>query len=634
MKIPKEILLGFFLTFEVVRWTNQYTLFLILTVTALLRFWRFWEIPFTHDEFSVLLRLNYENLSDLIQQGVKELDTHPAGNQVFMYLWTGVFGTNEFVFKLPYILMGIGSIYLIYLIAKKLSNESTGLIAAAIACGMQYTVMHGQIARPYISGLFLCLMLFLYLIKMAQDGDGKFWKNLFLFSFFGSLCAYNHHFSLLQAALIGISGFYFLAKKYWWKYCLSGVFIFVLYSPHLSIFFYQLKKGGVAEWLAPPETDFLWQYFRYIFNYSWFFLFTGIALFFWGLKNVFSLKWMESLLFFGLFFIPFFIGYFYSIHVNAVLQFSVLIFGFPFLLLGMLRGIEPLSRWLNLILVCFILSLGSFTLVFNRQHYSVFYESVFYEPLKVAQALPENVPVLIDSNGEISTYMYHKMGVENRINRLDKFKTPSSFLTFLDSTANKSNQFFFSEMDFTSGNYLAYIRDIYPKTTEKKNLFLGSYYLLSKNGKQEAAPFKKIPMKFNSEGLFYLDSLTEWGPGLAFEYKSLKLNKNDLIDIALKIENTLSYQDALIVCQISSDTGVIHWSASRLGDWISQKRMQQQALTFHHTVKLSSLNLDRIKNPQVKIFLWNKGRKEILIRDFSIYLQVGNPILYGLIEEI
>ena len=140
------------------RFTNKLLLVLIIIVGTVLRFYNYGEIPFTHDEFSALSRLNFDNFNDLIEKGVK-IDAHPAGVHVFMYYWTTFFGSAEWVVKLPFTVIGTLSIFLIYLIGKNWFNETVGLISASFITSIQFTVIYSQIARPYISGLFFSLLM-------------------------------------------------------------------------------------------------------------------------------------------------------------------------------------------------------------------------------------------------------------------------------------------------------------------------------------------------------------------------------------------------------------------------------------------------------------------------------------------
>src|SRR5690554_1470642 len=253
--------------------SNQWILIIILVISVVLRMFNFSDIPFTHDEFSALDRLDYDSFSALINEGVK-IDGHPAGVQVFLYYWTKLFGFSEQALKFPFIVFGILSVYLTYLIGKRWFNETVGLLSAATVSCLQFTVMFSQIARPYISGLLFSLLMVYYLTRLIQQPEKKFWRNGFLFVIASTLCAYNHHFSLLFAAIVGISGAFFIKKQFLWRYVLLGLGIFILYIPHLSIFFYQLNLGGIEAWLAKPEPDFVLHFISYIFNHSWIFIST------------------------------------------------------------------------------------------------------------------------------------------------------------------------------------------------------------------------------------------------------------------------------------------------------------------------------------------------------------------------
>ena len=70
------------------KFTNKTILLLILIVASALRIYNIFSIPFSHDEFSALSRLNFNSFSELIAKGVK-IDGHPALVQVFLYYWMG-----------------------------------------------------------------------------------------------------------------------------------------------------------------------------------------------------------------------------------------------------------------------------------------------------------------------------------------------------------------------------------------------------------------------------------------------------------------------------------------------------------------------------------------------------------------
>ena len=137
-------------------------LLLILLVAAILRFWNYPNMPFMHDELSGLSRTHYSSVHDVLLYGVAKYDTHPAGVELFIYYWIKLFGENEMVLKLPFIICGLLSIIVAFKISKFWFNSSVALIIAAFMAVLQYMVTFGQIERPYVSGLFFCLLMVWY----------------------------------------------------------------------------------------------------------------------------------------------------------------------------------------------------------------------------------------------------------------------------------------------------------------------------------------------------------------------------------------------------------------------------------------------------------------------------------------
>src|SRR4030095_8528960 len=74
---------------------------------------------------------------------------------------------------------------------------------------------------------------------------------------------------------------------------------------------------------------------------------------------------------------PLLVGLCYSIWRAPVLQYSVLLFSFPYSLLLLLSGIQR-ATWPRTALLCAILSGAAvLTLIIERKHYDLFYRSVF-----------------------------------------------------------------------------------------------------------------------------------------------------------------------------------------------------------------------------------------------------------------
>mgnify|MGYP000034547373 CR=1 FL=1 len=218
---------------------NKHILILILLVAVSLRVYNLFNIPFTHDEFSALFRLYFDNVYDVIMYGAR-IDGHPAGIHVFLYYWTSWFGTEEWVVKLPFILFGIASVWLIYKISCFWKNETVGLVIASFLAVSQFTVMYSQIARPYISGLFFSLIMVFFWSKLMLKPERKFNLNISGFILGASLCTYNHHFSMLFAVILGVVGVFYINKKY-----LILEFLIILKMKLKSIIVFQMLGGNL-----------------------------------------------------------------------------------------------------------------------------------------------------------------------------------------------------------------------------------------------------------------------------------------------------------------------------------------------------------------------------------------------------
>ena len=349
-------------------------LIILTLLAAALRLYHLNEVPFTYDELSALSRTHYNTFSELISKGVAG-DGHPAGIQVFLYYWTMIVGNEEWLVKLPFIFAGICAIPLIYNIGRKWFGRDAAIVAASFLACLQYPVMYSQIARPYITGLFLILLLVTIwnhlMVRVTP-------RNLFAYAVVLALCAYNHYFSLLTAAVIAATGLIMVKPKDKLLYILSLSLSVLLFLPHLQLFLGQLKLKGLA-WISVPTRDFIPGYLYYLFNFSKYILFALGLLLIQGIylmvkrQKHFEFKYrVVSLVWF---LVPLVTGYLYSKYRAPVLQYSVLIFSFPFLILLIASFIRFPRGYIRELQVTGLLILLLFSLSSERHYYNRFYHA-------------------------------------------------------------------------------------------------------------------------------------------------------------------------------------------------------------------------------------------------------------------
>ncbi|MBP7270834.1 MAG: glycosyltransferase family 39 protein, partial [Bacteroidia bacterium] len=67
-------------------------------------------------------------------------DFHPVGVQSFLYCWTNLLGESAFLLRLPFILFGLGSTWLIYRLGSRWFHAAAGLLAAAMFSVLEYSI--------------------------------------------------------------------------------------------------------------------------------------------------------------------------------------------------------------------------------------------------------------------------------------------------------------------------------------------------------------------------------------------------------------------------------------------------------------------------------------------------------------
>ena len=148
--------------------TSTFLLVAIIFLGFIIRLIHGLSCGFANDELSALSRLNFNNLHDLIINGIA-VDAHPAFVQMFLFYWTKIFGTGLFAVRLPFILAGTIVIWVTYKTARFWSDNTSSLIAASIISFSGYPILYSELARPYAFGmLFSTLTLYFSVVFLSE----------------------------------------------------------------------------------------------------------------------------------------------------------------------------------------------------------------------------------------------------------------------------------------------------------------------------------------------------------------------------------------------------------------------------------------------------------------------------------
>ncbi len=603
----------------------------ILLVAAVLRLWKLGQVPFMHDEFSALFRLRFDNFHDLIQYGVTEGDSHPAGVQVFLYYWTKLVGWNELWVKLPFALMGIASVFLIYVIGKQWFNRKTGLLAAAFFAVSQLTVFYSQLARPYSAGLFFVLLMTFFWNKILFGPKKPSVGICIGFAVSACLAALAHNFSAAQAGLIFLTGLFFLKKERRLAYWLGGIGAVVLYAPHLPVFYYQtFVNGGIGGWLAKPKSTFIIDFLQYTTNYAPLFMFAmGVVIVLPFLlqkpeKRAYPVRWAAVVWFV----VNFAVAFIYSLLREPIIQYSTLIFCYPFLVLMLLsfHRNNSMTMTQTVIAVLAILFIGASSLITNRQHYDLMYNQGYDQ---IAQRMQEDN----DSNTDIRfatatlktqfpEFYQAQTTVTQRTIFDEENNNVGEFRLWLDS--NDTEMLGFGWTDYVSPAWETQAVACYPWMVHEDTWFTSRYLTLSRDSVPGAVrlltPLTEKPYVFEQ---------FEWGVPQYIYGDSLD-KETDLVGVTATVESTDTIAGCVLVMEIhdAASDSLLFWYGGNNSDLLLPGT--------NHLATAVRFNSEDFpaQGKVIKTYIWNQKRGTIVAKRFDYYCTRYNPRLAGLYQPL
>ena len=268
-------------------------------------------------------------------------DFHPPLYHFLMHYWVLIFGSSEIALRMPSVLFGVGTVGIVYLITKKITDSKIcSIIAALFLATAPFHIYYSQEARMYSMGTFFMAVSFYYFLRILKDDKGAL-KVIFFIATLAAL--YTDYYAWLGILAQVI---YLLIKKKF-KFGIWYLLFVICYSPWLPMFLTQIKTGMMAtqslpEWgrlvnlsfiKAIPLTFIKFSIGRIsIFNKT---LYTGVAGLIIGLNSFLLFRAIRGWLKEGLkeskgvvvawFFVPLVIAWFVSLFVPNFQPFRLLL---------------------------------------------------------------------------------------------------------------------------------------------------------------------------------------------------------------------------------------------------------------------------------------------------------------------
>src|SRR3989344_5210371 len=136
------------------------------------------------EAINVLATQNF-SLIGMITEYAKA-DFHPPLYFIIIWVWTRLFGIGEIAVRIPSVIFGILTIYLVYLLGKKIHSKNLGLFSAILLAINPLHIYYSQEARMYaLAALAVSINIYLWVKLIKEEKVNKFilvLSNLLVFS--------------------------------------------------------------------------------------------------------------------------------------------------------------------------------------------------------------------------------------------------------------------------------------------------------------------------------------------------------------------------------------------------------------------------------------------------------------------
>lgn len=259
-------------------------LVLILLVASILRFYKLNFQSLWLDEIYTMNITNPINSFANIITEVNSREGFPYLYFILIKIFYFIFGYSPIVTRGFSAIMGIASVYAIYLLAKELYGKNVGLYAALLLTFSEYCIAESQDARPYSFYMFSVIMTFYSLVVFIKKYS---LKNAIQYGVFAGLLINVNFFGFINLFSQAIIVFFFLCiipKNeriiYFKRVFISGLIALVMFLP--NVYKFSTLIGFKSTWIpAPTGESFTFLFREFLGNSEMtLFLFMPLFLFF------------------------------------------------------------------------------------------------------------------------------------------------------------------------------------------------------------------------------------------------------------------------------------------------------------------------------------------------------------------
>ncbi|MCC7501229.1 MAG: hypothetical protein IT229_01785 [Flavobacteriales bacterium] len=425
-----------------------------------------------------------------------------------------------------------------------------------------------------------------------------------------------------------------------------------LYLPNVLLLFKQFAWKGLDEWLAKPSLGWFVDHVRFITHWSLAFGLLFGALVLWAVVRGFRLKlFTKDLLLIALFWglLPYVITYTYSVWRAPVLQHSVVLFAFPYVLLMLLAGLRGLAFTRTVTLTGLIVLVSVSTLIGVRKHFAVAYHSR-YEAITngIIQANAEGIPALADAPQHVLRFYFDRWGTSTALRKHHDLTGLSATQVALVLDSLEAEHAFLGMTLQAPIDRLAQVQQRFPFLLQRHDMAEGQTFLLSARPTQgviDDITFSSYlsPQAVEGSG-WTVDSsipLVQDTTGPAYA----RLRRWDLGGREFGIERSSALDSVAPVGTELLDARVeLEGPAAQSAVMVLEVKRGDESLLYRTSplttasTRIATLSLAELKGSRaglvMKTYLWNPEKAPVHVISVALQVRTGNAVQYALLGPI
>jgi hypothetical protein len=319
--------------------------------------------------------------------------------------------------------------------------------------------------------------------------------------------------------------------------------------------------------------------------------------------------------------------------------------------------IVNLPKAVKTLIILMILSVNSYSLIFERSHYSVLYNQPFERFSVITRSFnngfytdkfPEKFKIIFDGNPDYIDFYFNKnnpaLGYESVFNSslslngyANLWTTDSLDYLVLGNVPSKAIMLAketFPNIIFQDEG-LNYQVVILGKKPGNNSLRQKIFYSNTLNFEKENYDWTNYQRVYQfDQFVTQLDSSKEFGPMLDLDLDPVINSRHSTVEITLDYISSLS-SEVLLTCAVIKDNKTLIWDAVEINQSVALPGDNNWNRCYFATSLTPAFRSARqIKGAQLRVSIWNPTKENLSIDNINVKIVDGNHLEYASIEPI